>query len=147
MSDSVSTYKFIDLVSGTTMELTNELLQNKILIVDDALSMRSMTKAVLRDAGFAHVFDVPDGQEALKLMKRIKVNLVVCDWNMPGMSGLDLFKAVKEDPKLAGTPFIMLTSSSEGSKVKEAIEAGITAYIIKPYKPADLLKKIGSMLS
>lgn len=129
------------------MDLTNEILQNKILIVDDALSMRSMTKAVLRDAGFAHIFDVAEGEEALKLMKRIKVNLVVCDWNMPGMSGLDLFKAVKEDPKLAGTPFIMLTSSSEGSKVKEAIGAGITAYIIKPYKTADLLKKIGTMLA
>jgi two-component system chemotaxis response regulator CheY len=129
------------------MSSTNELLQNKILIVDDALSMRSMTKAVLRDAGFVHVFDVQDAQEALKLMKRIKVNIVICDWNMPVMSGLDLFKVVKEDPKLAETPFIMLTSSSEGSKVKEAIAAGITAYIIKPYKPADLLKKINSMLA
>lgn len=129
------------------METTKELLQNKILIVDDILSMRSLTKAILRDSGFTHVFDAPDGQEALKLMQKVKVNLVVCDWNMPVMSGLEFFKAVQEEPKLAGTPFIMLTSSSEGSKVKEAIEAGITAYMIKPYKPADLLKKINSMLS
>lgn len=129
------------------MDTTIELLQNKILIVDDVLSMRSLTKAILRDAGFTHVFDAPDGQEALKLMRKVKVNIVVCDWNMPVMSGLDFFKAVQEEPKLAGTPFIMLTSSSEGSKVKEAIEAGITAYMIKPYKPADLLKKINSMLT
>jgi two-component system chemotaxis response regulator CheY len=129
------------------MDATKELLQNKILIVDDVLSMRSLTKAILRDAGFIHVFDAPDGQEALKLMRKVKVNLVVCDWNMPVMSGLDYFKAVQEEPKLAGTPFIMLTSSSEGSKVKEAIDAGITAYMIKPYKPADLLKKINSMLT
>ena len=128
------------------MDTTKELLQNKILIVDDVLSMRSLTKAILRDAGFTHVFDAPDGQEALKLMGKIKVNMVICDWNMPVMSGLDFFKAVQEEPKLAGTPFIMLTSSSEINKVKEAIDAGVKAYIIKPYKPADLLKKINSML-
>jgi two-component system chemotaxis response regulator CheY len=66
---------------------------------------------------------------------------------MPIMSGLEFFKAVQEDEKLAGTPFIMLTSSSEGSKVKEAISAGIQAYMIKPFKPADLIKKVSSMLT
>jgi two-component system, chemotaxis family, chemotaxis protein CheY len=129
------------------MDATKDLLQNKILIVDDILSMRSLTKAILREAGFTHVFDAPDGQEALKLMRKVKVNIVVCDWNMPVMSGLEFFKAVQEEPKLAGTPFIMLTSSSEGSKVKEAIDAGITSYMIKPYKPADLVKKINSLLA
>jgi two-component system chemotaxis response regulator CheY len=129
------------------MGTTEELLQKKILIIDDASYMRNLTKAILRDAGFTHVFDAPDGQEALELMRKVKVNIVVCDWNMPVMSGLDFFKAVQKEPKLAGTPFIMLTSSSEGSKVKEAIEAGITAYMIKPYKPADLVKKINSMLT
>jgi len=129
------------------MDIPKELLQNKILIVDDVLSMRSLTKAILREAGFTYVFDAPDGQEALKLMRKVKVNIVVCDWNMPVMSGLEFFKAVQEEPKLAGTPFIMLTSSSEINKVKEAIDAGIKAYIIKPYKPADLLKKISGMLT
>ena len=126
---------------------SKEILLNKILIVDDVLSMRSLTKAILREAGIAHVFDAPDGQEALKLMQKVRVNLIVCDWNMPVMSGLEFFKAVQADPKIAGTPFIMLTSSSEGSKVKEAVMAGITAYMIKPFKPADLVKKISGMLS
>lgn len=125
---------------------SKEIFLNKILIVDDVLSMRSLTKAILREAGFAHVFDAPDGQEALKLMQKVRVNLIVCDWNMPVMSGLEFFKAVQADPKIAGTPFIMLTSSSEGSKVKEAVMAGITAYMIKPFKPADLVKKISGML-
>lgn len=129
------------------MDTIKELLQRKILIVDDVLSMRSLTKAILREAGFTHVFDAPDGQEALKLMRKVKVNIVVCDWNMPVMSGIEFFKAVQEEPKLAGTPFIMLTSSSETSKVKEAIEAGITAYMIKPFKPADLVNKINSLLT
>ena len=129
------------------MNITKELLEKKILIVDDAAYMRHLTKAILRDAGFTHVFEAPDGQEALKLMSKVKVNIVVCDWNMPVMSGLDFFKVVKKDPKLAGTPFIMLTSSTETNKVKEAIEAGITAYMVKPYVPADLVKKIISKLA
>jgi two-component system chemotaxis response regulator CheY len=128
------------------MAIAEELLQKKILIVDDASSMRNLTKAVLREAGFVHVFEAPDGQEALKLMSKVKINIVVCDWNMPIMSGLDFFKAAKEDPKLAGIPFIMLTSSAETARVKEAIQAGITSYMVKPYVPADLLKKIISRL-
>jgi two-component system chemotaxis response regulator CheY len=109
--------------------------------------MRTLTKAILREAGFTHVFDAPDGPEALLLMRKIKINIVICDWNMPGMTGLELFKAVKEDPKLSAPPWIMLTSSSEGGKVKEAIQAGITSYIIKPYKPDNLVKQVVSKLS
>ena len=124
------------------MDIAQELLQKKILIVDDAASMRTLTKAILREAGFTHVFDAPGGAEALLMMRKVKINLVVCDWNMPGMTGLELFKAVKGDPKLETPPWIMLTSSSEGEKVKEAIMAGITSYIVKPFKPDNLVKQI-----
>jgi two-component system, chemotaxis family, chemotaxis protein CheY len=129
------------------MEISQELLQKKILIVDDAASMRTLTKAILRTAGFVHVFDVPGGSDALLMMKKVKINIVVCDWNMPGMSGLELFKAVKDDPKLVTPPWIMLTSSSEGDKVKEAIMAGVTSYIVKPFKPDNLIKQIVAKLS
>ena len=108
--------------------------------------MRRLTKEILRDAGFTFVFEAQDGQEALILMRKIKVNLVICDWNMPVMSGIEYFKALQTDSKLAKTPFILLTSSSEITKVKEAIEVGITSYVVKPYKPADLMKKIYSLL-
>lgn len=129
------------------MEISQELLQKKILIVDDAASMRTLTKAILREAGFTHVFDAPGGEEALLMMRKVKINIVVCDWNMPGMSGLDLFKAVKGDAKLDTPPWIMLTSSSEGDKVKEAIMAGITSYIVKPFKPDNLVKQVVGKLS
>lgn len=129
------------------MEISQELLQKKILIVDDAPSIRSLTKAILREAGFTHVFDAPDGPEALMLMRKVRINVVICDWNMPGMTGLELYKEVKSDPKLVAPPWIMLTSSSEGEKVKEAIQAGITSYIIKPYKPDNLLKQVVNKLS
>jgi two-component system chemotaxis response regulator CheY len=128
------------------MDIAKEVLQNKILIVDDVLSMRRLTKEILRDAGFTFVFEAQDGQEALILMRKIKVNLVICDWNMPVMCGIEYFKALQTDSKLAKTPFILLTSSSEITKVKEAIEVGITSYVVKPYKPADLMKKIYSLL-
>jgi two-component system chemotaxis response regulator CheY len=124
------------------MEISQELLQKKILIVDDAASMRTLTKAIMREAGFTHVFDAPGGEEAILMMRKVKINLVVCDWNMPGMSGLDLYKAVKADAKLETPPWIMLTSSSEGDKVKEAIMAGITSYIVKPFKPDNLIKQV-----
>ncbi len=128
------------------MDIAKEVLQNKILIVDDVLSMRRLTKEILRDSGFTFVFEAQDGQEALILMRKIKVNLVICDWNMPIMGGIEYFKALQADSKLAKTPFILLTSSSEITKVKEAIEVGITSYVVKPYKPADLMKKIYSLL-
>ncbi|MCL7420871.1 MAG: response regulator [Methylobacter sp.] len=129
------------------MEIPAELLQKKILIVDDASSMRKLTKAILREGGFTHVFEAEDGQTALALLKKVKVNLVICDWNMPVMSGMELFLAAKADADLSTIPFIMLTSSSEGTKVKEAIVAGITAYMIKPFKPVDLIAKVVSKLT
>ncbi len=128
------------------MDISPELLQKKILIVDDAASMRTLTKAILREAGFAHVFDVPGGREALMMMAKVKINVVICDWNMPGMSGIELYQAVKEDDKLAVPPWIMLTSSGEADKVKEAISVGITSYIVKPFKPDNLINQLVAKL-
>jgi two-component system chemotaxis response regulator CheY len=128
------------------MDIPADYLQKKILIVDDAASMRTLTKAILREAGFAHVFDVPGGREALMMMAKVKINVCICDWNMPGMSGIELYQAVKADDKLATPPWIMLTSSSDGEKVKEAISEGITSYIVKPFKPDNLIATIVNKL-
>lgn len=129
------------------MEISQEILQKKILIVDDAASIRTLTKAILREAGFTHVFDAPSGPDAILLMRKVRINVVICDWNMPGMTGLELYKSVKDDPKMVTPPWIMLTSTSEGEKVKEAIMAGISSYIIKPYKPDNLLKQVVGKLA
>jgi two-component system, chemotaxis family, chemotaxis protein CheY len=128
------------------MDIPAEMLQKKILIVDDAASMRTLTKAILREAGFAHVFDVPGGREALMMMAKVKINVVICDWNMPGMSGIELYQAVKADDKLYVPPWIMLTSSGEAEKVKEAISVGITSYIVKPFKPDNLISQLVAKL-
>lgn len=124
------------------MNIPKELKKKKILVVDDAASSRNMTRSILRDVGFVFVYDAQDGEEAYKLIKRLKIDLVICDWVMPVMSGLDLFKVVKDDADLQYIAFIMLTASSETDKVKEALQAGITDYIIKPYTTDVLLKNV-----
>lgn len=128
------------------MEIAKELKQKLILLVDDAASMRGMIKAILRDYGFDNIFEAPNGKEAEKILEKKKIDLVICDWNMPVMSGLELFKAVKMDANLKDLAFIMLTAESQSSMVKEAFSVGITDYIVKPFTPESLMKKIVSRL-
>ncbi len=124
------------------MEVPNILKSKALLVVDDVASMRNMTKSILRAAGFNNLYEAPDGAVALKLLKKRPIDLVICDWIMPNLSGLELIKEVKADEKLREIPFLMLTGSSDVDKVKEAISAGVTDYIIKPYQQDSLLEKI-----
>ena len=128
------------------MEIAKELKQKVILLVDDAASMRNMIKAILRDVGFDNIFEAPNGKEAQKILEKKKIDLVICEWNMPVMGGLDLFKAVKMDANLKDLAFIMLTAEAQSSMVKEAFAAGVTDYIVKPFTPEALLKKVASKL-
>lgn len=129
------------------MKSPDHLYNKKILIVDDAGSIRMLTQAILLDAGFKYVKQAKDGIEAFKKIRTLPIDLIICDWNMPGLSGLELFKRVNNDPELKKVAFIMLTSSSEGEKVKEAIKIGVTSYILKPFKPEVLLQNIAKVLS
>lgn len=123
------------------MEISEELKLKKILVVDDAASLRNITKSVLRNAGFVNIYDAQDGKEAYTIIVKIKIDLVLCDWNMPVMNGLELFKLVKKSD-LYEMGFIMLTAETEGGKVKEALAAGITEYMIKPFTSEVLLNKV-----
>lgn len=122
------------------MQIPKDLLLKKILVVDDANSIRMLIRSILLDAGFKHIDQAKHGQEAINKLKRSHTDLIICDWNMPVMSGLELFKKINADPELKKTAFIMLTSSSETIKVKEAISRGITSYILKPFNAEILLK-------
>jgi two-component system chemotaxis response regulator CheY len=118
-------------------------LKNKsVLLVDDSATMRNMTKSILRGAGFTKLFEAQDGVEALNILKNQLIDLVICDWVMPNMSGLELFKEARADEKMKNIPFLMLTSSSNVESVQEAISAGVTDYIIKPYQQDVFLEKI-----
>ena len=129
------------------MDIADEYANKKILLVDDVASMRNMTKAILWDAGFKNVEDTYDGITALKLIKKNHYDLIICDWNMPEMDGVELLKAVREDDSFKSLSFLMLTGTSDIEHVKEAISEGVTDYITKPFQTNSLCKKILAALS
>ncbi len=123
-----------------------------ILVVDDEKDVQPLFEQRFRKeirAGDMQFAFANSGEEALSYLNQHlhEAVLILSDINMPGMTGLELYKELKKDPKMTAPPWIMLTSSSEGEKVKEAIQAGITSYIIKPYKPDNLLKQVVTKLS
>lgn len=124
------------------MKIPESLYKKKILIVDDVNSIRMLARSILLDVGFKDVKQAKDGKDALKLVQQVHLDLIICDWNMPVMDGLELFKLLHADPKLKNIAFSMLTSSSESEKVKKAISEGITDYILKPFNADTLVKHV-----
>ena len=129
------------------MNIPDPIKDKKILIVDDVSSMISIMKAFLKDVGFFRLATASNGKEALQKMKRTKFDLIICDWNMPGLTGLDILKAMKADEALKSTAFMMVTATAELDKVKEAVANGIDGYIVKPYKANVLYEKIITILN
>ena len=119
----------------------------KILVVDDIASMRNVTKSILMVADYTNVTQATDGVEALKLLQGETFDLIICDWEMPNMSGLELLIEIKKNEKLKNIPFLMLTSNTDTIKVDVAIKKGATDYVIKPIQPSVLLEKINNCLS
>jgi len=111
----------------------------KILLVDDSSTMRRIQKNTLVKIGYSEIDEAEDGEDALKKITAKKYNLVLMDWNMPIMNGLDCLKKVKADDALKDVPVIMVTSESEKSRIIEAIQAGASNYLVKPFQP-DILK-------
>jgi two-component system, chemotaxis family, chemotaxis protein CheY len=126
----------------------NDRSSRNILIVEDHLQMRTMLKTILVSFGFKKVLQASDGIEALSLIKeadlvsRDRLHLVISDWNMPKMSGLDLLTAVRSDRRHKNLPFIMLTSQAEQDSVLDAMKAGVTDYLVKPFTPKVLEQKL-----
>ena len=109
-----------------------------IMIVDDSASMRQVVGIALKGAGYA-VLEGRDGQDALSKLTGQKVHLIISDVNMPVMDGISFVKAVKQLPTYRFTPIIMLTTESEESKKREGQAAGAKAWVVKPFKPEQLL--------
>jgi two-component system chemotaxis response regulator CheY len=114
----------------------------KILVIDDAMVMRNIHKNILLDFGIpdTDLFEAPDGKQALQIATSTSIDLFLVDWNMPELSGLDFVKAIRAMGCYKETPIIMVTSEAARYNVLEAIEAGVTNYIVKPIK-AGLLKE------
>jgi two-component system chemotaxis response regulator CheY len=114
----------------------------KILIVDDFSTMRRIIKNLLRDLGYVNTAEADDGLTALPMLKSIHFDLLVTDWNMPGMQGIDLLRTVRADPALASLPVLMVTAEQKKEQIIEAAKAGVNGYIVKPFTAATLKEKL-----
>ncbi len=114
----------------------------KILVVDDFSTMRRIIKNLLRELGFTNIDEADDGQTALPKLQAGGIDFLVTDWNMPGMTGIDLLKAVRADPALANTPVLLVTAEAKREQIVEAAQAGVNGYVIKPFTAQTLAEKI-----
>ena len=116
--------------------------QIKVMVVDDQASMRAMIRRSLQDLGFRDVRDKGDAAEALAAVRTERVHLIISDYNMPDMDGLEFLEQVRKDPVIGKTVFIMLTGSSDREVVQKAAALGVNNYLVKPFAPASLKDKI-----
>jgi two-component system chemotaxis response regulator CheY len=117
-----------------------------ILIVDDYKTMLRIIRNLLKQLGFDNVDEATDGSDALQKLRDKSYGLVISDWNMEPMTGLQLLREVRKDVKLKDTPFIMITAESKTDNVVAAKEAGVNNYIVKPFNAATLKTKLTSVI-
>ena len=122
------------------------ILKSKILVVDDYQTMVRIIQKLLEQIGFKDIEVAYNGQEALEKTKLTKFDLIISDWNMEPVTGLEFLKEVRKDPKIGSTPFIMVTAESKPENVLAAKESGVSNYIVKPFNADTLQKKIESVL-
>lgn len=120
--------------------------ERNILVVEDDPEMRKLIRRRLERIGNLAIIDATGGQEALALLQASRFDLVLCDWNMPGVTGLDVLKQTRATPNLRQIPFVMVTGESDRAKVLEAAQSGVTDYIIKPFTAEVLEAKVKSFL-
>ena len=118
----------------------------KILIVDDFATMRKVIRNLLKQSGYENVTEAEDGVAAMSVLKSTKIDFVISDWNMPNMTGIELLKAVRSDNELGAMPFLMVTAESLKENVVEAVKAGVSNYIVKPFTAEVLGEKIDKIL-
>ncbi len=114
----------------------------RILIVDDSITIRKIVKKMLQDLGFEEFSEASDGLQALQMVSVEKFELILMDWKMPVLSGLETLRQLKANPEYASIPVVMVTSESQKPKILEAIQSGAANYIVKPFDLAILKEKL-----
>jgi two-component system chemotaxis response regulator CheY len=117
----------------------------KILVVDDFSTMRRIIKNLLKDLGFANIQEADDGNTALPMLQQGDFDFVVTDWNMPGMQGIDLLRAIRADANLKHIPVLMVTAEAKKEQIIAAAQAGVNGYVIKPFTAATLKEKLAKI--
>jgi len=119
----------------------------RVLVVDDFSTMRRIVKNLLKDIGFENIEEADDGKTALPILKTGKIDFLVTDWNMPGLSGIDLVKTIRSEPALANIPILMVTAEAKREQIIEAAQAGVNGYVVKPFTAQVLKEKIEKIFS
>ncbi|WP_163328267.1 response regulator [Desulfurobacterium thermolithotrophum] len=120
-----------------------------ILVVDDMAAMRKILKTLLAQLGYKNVDEAEDGKQALEILKKnpTKYGLVITDWNMPNMTGIELVQEIRKDPELKNLPILMVTAEAKKENVLMAIKAGVNNYIVKPFTAETLKEKMEKIFS
>jgi two-component system chemotaxis response regulator CheY len=119
----------------------------QVIVVDDVQSMRIQVKEILRSCGFEKIRSAGSGLEALKMLNEMSAQLLICDWHMAPMSGLELLKEIRGKEGIRDTAFVMLTAEGTRERVLEALKSGLDDYIMKPFTPEHArLKVMGALL-
>ncbi len=122
----------------------------KFLVVDDMMAIRDLVKTHLKAMGFKRIVEAENGEQAYRLLEeesktQSPIEFIISDWNMPKMTGLDFLKKVRSSQIYGNMPFILLTSESEREQVTEAVLAGVSQYVVKPFSPKMIEDKIRSV--
>jgi two-component system chemotaxis response regulator CheY len=116
-----------------------------VLVVDDAATMRRIVRSLLRELGIKNVREAEDGVQALEDLARMKADLVVSDWSMPNMTGIELLRAIRVNETLKEIPVLMVTAESKKENIMEAVQAGVSNYIVKPFNSKTLEEKLNKI--
>ena len=117
----------------------------KILVVDDMSTMRRIVKNIMKQIGFANVEEAENGKDAFDKLKAESFGFVISDWNMPVMTGIELLRAIRADDKLKALPVLMVTAEAQKENLVEAIQAGVSNYIVKPFTAEVLQEKMNKI--
>jgi two-component system chemotaxis response regulator CheY len=117
----------------------------KILVVDDMSTMRRIVKNIMKQLGFANVEEAENGQDALDKLRADSFGFVISDWNMPVMTGIELLRAIRAEDKLKGIPVLMVTAEAQKENLIEAIQAGVSNYIVKPFSAETIQEKMNKI--
>ncbi|CAN5512453.1 chemotaxis response regulator CheY [soil metagenome] len=118
-----------------------------VLIVDDMRTVRLKLRKICTDVGVKTIFEAADGAEAFEVLMNFNIDLVLSDWNMPILTGIELVKKMRETPKIAAVPVIFITSETEKSAILQSLQYGITDYVVKPFLDATVSEKVVAILN
>ena len=125
----------------------DDYLSRKALIVEDEATSRKILRGILQNIGFIQIEEVESGEEALSKLQDDTIGLVLADWHMSGMSGLELLKHIKNDQTRQHPKVLMVTAESRQANILEAVRAGVDGYIMKPFSKANIQQKIDAVFS